>query len=75
MTKPTYKDKLEKLKSMMVEPPAKCRPPHPKCKGYVAYSMDGNEYDCEYGSKLECDQCKYGGWGGKKDPEAKCNEL
>jgi hypothetical protein len=46
---------------------------HPKCKGYTIYSMDGNEYDCEYGSKLDCDQCKYG--GGRKDPEAKCNDL
>ena len=42
---------------------------HPKCKGtYDAYN---GEYDCDYGSMLDCDQCKYG--FGRKDPKAKCN--
>ena len=45
---------------------------HPKCRGYHDYW--GN-FDCEYQTDLECDKCKYGGHGGRKDPEAKCNQL
>ena len=37
---------------------------HPKCRGYYDYWED-----------LECDKCKYGGHGGRKDPEVKCNQL
>lgn len=29
------------------------------------------DYDCGYSTKLDCDQCKYG--GGRKDPEAWAN--
>lgn len=45
---------------------------HPKCLGYQTREGD---YDCEYQTKLDCDQCKYGGHGGRKDPESKCNQL
>jgi len=42
---------------------------HPKCLGYKNEYTE--EFECEYGSKLECSDCKYG--HGRKDPEAKCN--
>lgn len=42
---------------------------HPKCLG--SYDEWSGDYDCEYGSDLSCDECKYG--GGRKDPEAACN--
>ena len=45
---------------------------HPKCRGYYDYWGD---FYCEYQTDLECDKCKYGGHGGRKDPEAKCNQL
>lgn len=44
---------------------------HNKCMGYKYWTDCG--YYCDYGSELECDDCKYG--GGRKDPEAKCNQL
>ena len=43
---------------------------HPKCLGYHYY--DG-EFDCGYSTNLMCEDCKYGGCGGRKDPSAKCN--
>ena len=45
------------------------RKKHPKCLGYTDYWGD---FDCDYGSVLMCEDCKYG--LGRKDPEAKCNE-
>ncbi|WP_109150671.1 hypothetical protein [Azospirillum sp. TSO5] len=45
---------------------------HPKCRGYMIDTPNGRDYDCEYGSELTCDECKYG--LGRKDPEAKCNQ-
>ena len=51
---------------------------HPKCKGWKKYDwgmMDGPEYGCDYNTTIECDECKYCiGSGGRKDPEAKCNQ-
>jgi hypothetical protein len=45
---------------------------HPKCGLIlVGNPFDGYDYDCEYDTSLECEECKYG--LGKKDPEAKCN--
>ncbi len=38
---------------------------HPLCKG------DGIDH-CDYYTTIDCDECKYG--GGRKDPEAKCNQ-
>jgi hypothetical protein len=43
-----------------------------KCKGYEVRNIDGTEYECGYGTTLDCDQCKYG--GGSKNPEAKRNQ-
>jgi hypothetical protein len=48
---------------------------HPKCKIYQCnHPLDPVEYDCEYMTKIDCDECKYNGRGGKKNPEAKCNK-
>ena len=41
---------------------------HSKCLGNYDYY---GEFDCDYGSNLTCDDCKYG--LGRKDPESKCN--
>jgi hypothetical protein len=38
---------------------------HPLCKG------DGIDH-CGYYTTIDCDECKYG--GGRKNPEAKCNQ-
>lgn len=47
---------------------------HPKCKGYKTEDIGwGSDYDCGYMTKIDCDECKYG--GGRKDPAAKCNWL
>jgi hypothetical protein len=48
---------------------------HPKCKSYECnHPLDPVEYDCEYLTKIDCDDCKYNRRGGRKDPEAKCNQ-
>jgi hypothetical protein len=44
---------------------------HPKCKGYMM--LFTGDYDCAYNTNLSCEECKYG--VGRKDPEAKCNQL
>lgn len=50
------------------------KPRHPKCLGYQTVDVgNGSEYDCEYGSNLDCEDCKYG--LGRKNPEAKCNQF
>jgi hypothetical protein len=47
---------------------------HPKCKSFECnHPLDPIEYDCGYQTKIDCDDCKYNGRGGRKDPEAKCN--
>lgn len=46
---------------------------HPKCKGYFDHTAVSYEWDCEYDTILECEECKYG--MGRKDPEAKCNQT
>ena len=46
---------------------------HPKCRGYRTQDIGwGSEYECGYETTIDCDECKYG--GGRKDPEAKCNQ-
>lgn len=46
---------------------------HPKCRGYRTQDVGwGSEYECGYETTIDCEQCKYG--GGRKDPEAKCNQ-
>jgi hypothetical protein len=44
------------------------------CKGFKYWTDCGYEYDCEYNTIISCDECKYNGFGGRKDPEAKCNQ-
>lgn len=61
---------LKKLEVVQVE--LKSRR-HPKCKGYFIHNGWGTDFDCEYQSILDCEECKYG--LGKKDPEAKCNKT
>ena len=43
---------------------------HPKCLG--TYDAHNGDYSCDYYTKLDCDECKYG--AGRKDPEAKPNQ-
>jgi len=46
---------------------------HPKCMGYMTRDTgDGSEFECGYGTTITCEHCRYG--GGRKDPEAKCNQ-
>lgn len=48
---------------------------HPKCKSYQCNNQfDPIEFGCEYESNIDCDECKYNGRGGRKNPEAKCNQ-
>lgn len=46
---------------------------HPKCEGYQTWTDWGWEYDCGCNTDISCDECKYG--LGRKNPEAKCNQL
>lgn len=48
---------------------------HPLCKGRVYHTLDGTEYDCDYGSEVTCDQCRFlaHNRGRGKDPRAKIN--
>jgi hypothetical protein len=43
------------------------------CLGY--YDEMNGDYDCEYDTSISCEDCKYGGCGGRKDPDAKCNQI
>lgn len=45
------------------------------CRGFKSMTDLGYEYDCGYNTSLDCEECKYGGCGGNKDPEAKDNQL
>ena len=48
---------------------------HPKCEGYECnHYLDPIDYDCGYFTTIDCDECKYNGHNGRKDPEAKCNQ-
>lgn len=52
---------------------------HPKCKGY--YTPDpghgwGDDGGCEYETEISCEECMYNGQAtGRKNPEAKCNQI
>jgi hypothetical protein len=48
---------------------------HPLCRGTMTQTLDGNEYDCEYGSDVTCDKCRFMIYnrGRGKDPRAKIN--
>ena len=45
---------------------------HAKCG--LRFDAHNGDYDCEYAPTIACEDCKYGGFGGKKDPEARCNQ-
>ena len=49
---------------------------HGKCAAYQCnHPLDPPEWDCGYNTTIECEDCKYCiGAGGRKDPEAKCNQ-
>jgi len=40
------------------------------CLGYWSYTIDGNEFDCEYeyAGEITCEHCIYGFCGGNCDP-------
>ena len=42
------------------------------CSGYHTCNSNGDDFDCGYGTIIECDQCKYG--RGRRDPLAKRNQ-
>jgi hypothetical protein len=44
------------------------------CKGFSTWTDCGEEHDCGYDTTIPCDECKYGSFGGRKDPAAKCNQ-
>ena len=46
---------------------------HAKCR--LLFDAHNGDYDCEYRTTITCEDCKYGSCGGRKDPEAKCNQL
>ena len=49
---------------------------HPKCKGYATSGLDYEDFDCGYDTTIMCEDCKYCAGGmGRKDPEAKCNQV
>lgn len=43
------------------------------CQTY--YDYWNGDYECSYNTTIDCDDCKYGSCGGRKDPAAKCNQL
>jgi hypothetical protein len=51
-----------------------CPPTKQGCALEKTWTAWGYEYDCGYGTTIDCEQCKYGACGGRKDPEAKCNQ-
>lgn len=57
-------------------PSGKKRNPKPAggCKGYRTDGPDGYDFDCEYDTTINCDDCKYSNARGRKDPAAKCNQ-
>ena len=49
---------------------------HSKCKGFMTEDIGwGSEPDCNYNTKITCEECKYGPCGGRKNPVAKYNQL
>ena len=49
---------------------------HGKCAAYQCnHPLDPPEWNCGYNTTIDCEDCKYCiGSGGRKDPEAKCNQ-
>lgn len=49
---------------------------HVKCKSVKISAYDEpDEWDCGYNTTIDCEDCKYGGSGGRKNPEARCNQM
>jgi hypothetical protein len=46
-----------------------------KNDGCLGYSDREGDYDCGYQTIIICEECKYSGCGGRKDPAAKRNQL
>ena len=61
----------------LVDPSMYKNTKHPKCAGFFFDNPgEPREYDCGYDTSLICDDCKYNNQPyGRKDPEAKCNQL
>lgn len=51
------------------------KPAESGCKGFKHMTDCGWEYDCGYNTIITCEECKYCDYGGKKDPNAKCNKI
>lgn len=46
-----------------------------KCKRFQCNNpLDPVEWDCGYNTSIDCEECKYSGFG-RKNPEAKRNQL
>lgn len=45
---------------------------HAKCG--LRFDAYNGDYDCEYAPIISCEGCKYGGFGGRKDPLAARNQ-
>ena len=59
---------------MRVDEDTSCRK-HPKCMGVWYHGIDGSEFDCEYKTTINCENCAYGGNGGRLHPDAKRNQI
>ena len=63
---------LKNLKAVPNPNRLKIQNKHSKCLGYI--DANTHEYKCEYESTIDCFVCKYNGFGGRKNPEVKCNQ-
>ena len=45
------------------------------CAGYWTENEVAYDFDCGYYTTIDCKDCKYGKHGGRKDPEAKINQI
>ena len=49
---------------------------HHLCKSVKINAYDEpDEWDCGYNTTIDCEDCRYGGRGGRKNPEARCNQM
>jgi hypothetical protein len=45
-----------------------------KCAAVRSSNPNDPDVACGYETTITCDDCKYGAGGGRKDPQAKCNQ-
>lgn len=46
-----------------------------KCKAvHRQHGANGDDFSCGYDTTINCDDCKYAQYPGRKDPAAKCNQ-